>query len=124
MNSRRICGLARQIVLEKKRSNQKSPLTVRMVTALEYFTAGEENLARDRVAAGCLLCIYLHSDEVFVYAGTKDDAVANGSSCDWFKHWQVASIWRETWRRVALVPAPCRGGWARVPFQLMKEPFG
>ena len=78
MNSRRLCGLAKPNFLEKKRSNQKSPLTVRMVTALEYFTAGEENLARDRVAAGCfLLCIYLRARycDMLALSGIRADEV-------------------------------------------------
>ena len=77
-NSRRICGLAKQTFLEKKKSNQKSPLTVRMVTALEYFTAGEQNLARDRVAAECfLLCIYLRArySDMLVLSGIRADEV-------------------------------------------------
>ena len=35
--SRQICGLAKQNFLEKKRSNQKPPLTVHMVTAFGTF---------------------------------------------------------------------------------------
>ena len=68
MNSRRICGLAKQNFLEKKRSNQKSPLTVLMVTAL----------ARDRVAAGCfLLCIYLRArySDMLALSGIRADEV-------------------------------------------------
>ena len=156
MNSRRICGLAKQTFLEKKRSNQKSPLTVRMVSALEYFTAGEENLARDRVAAGCfLLCIYLRArySDMLALSGIRADEVhmdgivegyleatasrskssytlerkttllpmagprRGVSRCDWFKHWQVACIQSgvKHGEGLPLLPAPCRGGWARVP---------
>ena len=64
--------------LEKKRSNQKSPLTVQMVTALENFTADEENLARDRVAASCfLLCIYLRArcSDMLALSGIRADEV-------------------------------------------------
>ena len=38
-------------------------------------------------------------------------------SCNWFKHWQLACIQSGLKHEegLPLLPAPCRGGWARVP---------
>ena len=61
VSSKRICGLAQQEFLRKRKTRPRDPLSVDMVATLEHFVSDLRAAARDRTAAGCFLLPLLAS---------------------------------------------------------------
>ena len=60
--SQRVQGCARESYLNKRKLQQRPPLTVEQVIALEDYVADVKGTSRDVYAAGCfLLCIFMRA---------------------------------------------------------------
>ena len=89
ISSQRAQGCARESYLTKRRLQQRPPLRVEYVKALEIYVSDMAGSARDVYAAGCfLLCIYMRarfSDMQHMTDIIADEVHVNGRLCGYIE---------------------------------------
>ena len=89
ISSQRVQGCARESYLTKRRLQQRPPLRVEYVKALEIYVSDMAGSARDVYAAGCfLLCIYMRarfSDMQHMTDIIADEVHVNGRLCGYIE---------------------------------------